>query len=58
MSPCSLQVRAGTPLPGHLVTEVSLSLVRGLLALDYRERLTAAEALQHPLLKGVDVNRD
>ena len=40
------------------MTEVSLSLVRGLLALDYRERLTAAEALQHPLLKGVVVNRD
>jgi len=50
------EVKPGTPNPAHLVTEEALGLVRALLALDYRERSTAGQALKSSYLKGVKIN--
>ena len=46
------------PCPGHVVTEEAIVLLKGLLALDFRQRISASKALKLPFFKDVVIARD
>jgi len=47
-----LGARGEEPSP-FIVTEDAISLLKRLLRLDYRDRITASQALEHPFVAGI-----
>jgi len=52
------EVQPGVPCPGHVVTEEAIVLLKGLLALDFRQRISASKALTLPFFKDVVIAKD
>lgn len=52
------EVQPGVPCPGHVVTEEAIVLLKGLLALDFRQRVSASRALKLPFIKDVVIAKD
>ena len=52
-SVCKQLGARGEDPPPSVVTEEGISLLRLLLRLDYRDRITASQALDHPFVVGI-----
>ena len=52
------EVQPGVPCPDHCVTEEAIVLLKGLLALDFRQRLSASKALRLPFFKDVVISKE
>lgn len=52
------EVQPGVPCPDHVVTDEAIVLLKGLLALDYRQRISASKALKLPFFKDMVIGKD
>ena len=52
-SVCKQLSARGEEPPPSVVTEEGISLLKLLLRLDYRDRITASQALDHPFVVGI-----
>ena len=52
-SVCKQLGARGEEPPPSIVTEDAISLLKRLLRLDYKDRITAAQALDHPFVAGI-----